>query len=363
MDNFSPEPRLPFIARLAAVLLSITLILFLMVKGSGIIIPLFFSLLIAFMVLPLAKWLERHRVPRVLAAIIAVLVFVIFVAGLGYFLGAQIGQFSKDLPQLGSRLQGWATASQNWIATRFNVDTSQQTDYLHKGAADIARFASVFAQALLLAVGGFAIYTVFVFLFTFFMLTHRSILKNFITCLFERKDHTRVAEILTETRLLANSYVVGLLIEMLIVAVLNVIVFFCFGVKYALLLGILAAVLNIIPYLGIYSATAIAAIITLANSTPQHALTVIIILLVVHLIDSNVIMPRIVGRRVKMNPLITIIAVLLGHLLWGIPGMFLFIPLAGILKIIFERVDGLQPWAILMGTEESGKEDTPKKAV
>jgi predicted PurR-regulated permease PerM len=143
--------------------------------------------------------------------------------------------------------------------------------------------------------------------------------------------------------------------------VLNVGAFLIFGVKYAFLLGVLAAVLNIIPYLGIYTATAIAAVVTLSNSSPNHALAVIAILIIIHFIDANVLMPRIVGRRVKMNPLITIVAVLMGNLLWGIPGMFLFIPLAGILKIIFERVEGLKPWAILMGTETEARADPPKK--
>jgi predicted PurR-regulated permease PerM len=167
--------------------------------------------------------------------------------------------------------------------------------------------------------------------------------------------------VITETRLLANGYIVGLLIEMVIVAVLNCTAFLIFGVKYALLLGILAAVMNIIPYLGIYTSAAIAALITLSNSSPAHALGVIIILLAIHVVDANVLMPRIVGRRVKMNPLITIAAVLVGELLWGIPGMFLFIPLAGILKIIFERVDGLKPWAILMGTETEAKQNAARK--
>jgi predicted PurR-regulated permease PerM len=360
MDD-QQEVKLPFYVRLACLLLSIILIVFIMHVGESIIIPLFFSLLIALVLLPITKWLERHRLPRSLAAIISILLFIIVIGSLFYFLGAQIGDFSKDLPQLGARMQAWVHELQGWVATKYHMDASRQLQYLNKGAADFARYASVIAQALLLAVGGFAIWTIFVFIFTFFILTHRGLLNNFITCLFQRKDQPRVNEILNETRLLANGYVLGLLIEMVIVAVLNCTAFLILGVRYALLLGILAAVLNIIPYLGIYTATAIAALITLSNSTPNHAFIVIIILLAVHLVDSNVLMPRIVGRRVKMNPLITIVAVLMGHLLWGIPGMFLFIPLAGILKIIFERVDGLKPWAILMGTEEQAKGDPPKK--
>ncbi len=361
MDEQQPI-KLPFYAHLAAVLLSLVLIVLILREGSTIFIPLFFSVLIAFMLLPLTHWLERHKMSRGAAAAVAILLFVIFISGIFYFLGAQIGAFSKDLPQLGIRMQAWVAQLQTWVSGKYHLDASRQMEYLNKGAADFARYASVVAQALLLAVGGFAIWTIFVFIFSFFILTHRALIKNFIACLFQRKDQPRVTEIVNETRLLANGYIFGLLIEMVIVAMLNCVAFFIFGVKYALLLGVLAAVLNIIPYLGIYTSAAIAALITLSNSSPAHALTVIIILLAVHLVDSNVLMPRIVGRRVKMNPLITIIAVLAGEMLWGIPGMFLFIPLAGILKIIFERVKGLEAWAILMGTEEQAKADPPKKA-
>jgi predicted PurR-regulated permease PerM len=355
------EIKLPFYARLALTLLAILLILVLMSEGKAIIIPLFFSLLIAFMLLPLTKWLERRRFPRSLAAIVSILLFVTFLSGVFYFLGQQISDFSKDVPQLVSRTQAWIADVRHWTTEHYHVNASRQIEYLNKATSGILSSASTFAQAALLAVSGFAIWTIFVFIFSFFMLTHRALLRNFITCLFQRKDQPQVEEILTGTRLLANSYVLGLIIEMVIVAVLNVGAFLIFGVKYAFLLGVLAAVLNIIPYLGIYTATAIAAVVTLSNSSPNHALAVIAILIIIHFIDANVLMPRIVGRRVKMNPLITIVAVLMGNLLWGIPGMFLFIPLAGILKIIFERVEGLKPWAILMGTETEARADPPKK--
>lgn len=114
----------------------------------------------------------------------------------------------------------------------------------------------------------------------------------------------------------------------------------------------MAAVLNVIPYLGIYTAMAISMVITLADSTPAHALTVGIVFLVAHFLDANILLPRIVGGNVKLNPLITIVAVLTGKLIWGIPGMFLFIPLTAIIRIISEKVEGLQPWAILMGEDK-----------
>lgn len=350
------ELKLPFYMRLAAILLCILLMLIMLRYGRAVIIPLFFSLLIALMLLPFTKWLERRKLPRWVAAIVSILVFVTFVGSVLYLLGAQVADFSKDLPQLGARIQEWAASIQRNIAERFGLDVTQQMTYLNDVATDIARYASLLAQAFLLAVTGFAIWTLFVFIFVYFILTHRGLLKTFLTCLFMRRDQPRVHEILSETRQLANGYVLGLLIEMVIVAVANCAAFLVFGVRYALMLGILAAVLNIIPYLGIYTATAIAALITLSNSTPNQALGVVAILLIIHFIDANILMPRLIGSRVNMNPLVTIIAVLVGNMLWGIAGMFLFIPLVGILKIIFERVDGLKPWAILIGTEEEASQ-------
>lgn len=351
----APEKQaieLPFYLRLMSVLLSIVLIIFLMHEGRSIIIPLFFSLLIALLLLPLTRWLEAHRFSRPLSAITAILVFVLFVGGILYFLGAQLYEFSRDLPDIGNRMQDWISDLQTWIAKRYQVDASHQLQYLNGLAMDFARYASLILQALLLAVSGFAVWTIFVFIFTFFILTHRLLLREFLRRLFRREDQPRVLEVMDESRVLANRYVMGLLIEMVVVAALNIAALHIFGIKYALLLGILAAVLNIIPFLGIYTATLISAVITLGNSTPNAALAVIIILLVIHFIDANLLLPRIVGRSVRMNPLVTIVAVLAGNLLWGVSGMFLFIPLAGILKIIFGSVEGFHPWALLMGTND-----------
>lgn len=356
MEQNKNPVQLPFYARLCMILLSIVLIIVLMYEAKEIIIPLFFSTLIAFLLLPLVKWMERHKLPRSLSAMLSILLFVLVVAMLFTFIGRQITSFSEDLPQLGTRIQEWIKQFQSWLDARYNVDYSHQAAYLNNLATAAGNYASVAAQGFLMAITGFIIWTIFVFIFTFFILTHRALLKRFFIELFSSHYRGRVMDGMLQTRALANSYVLGLMIEMLIVAVLNCIVLLLFGVKYAILLGVIAAVLNIIPYIGIYSATALAAIITLGNSTPAHSLQVIIILLVVHFIDANILLPRIVGSRVKMNPLITVIAVLAGSMLWGIPGMFLFIPLAAILKIVFEKVDGLKPWAILMGTdEEDGK--------
>ena len=198
----------------------------------------------------------------------------------------------------------------------------------------------------------FLVLTIFFLIFTYFILFHRRLLMNFLLALFHSDQSKKVRSVVLEVHSVINSYVVGLLLEMLVLGVLIFTALTIAGIKYALLMAVLAAVLNIIPYIGIYTSLFLSMFITLANGTGGQVLAIAIIFVVAHFIDANIILPRIVGGRVKLNPMITIIAVLMGSLLWGIPGMFLFIPLMAIFRIISEEVEDLKPWSILIGEEK-----------
>ena len=354
--------KFPFYARLALILLAVVLVIFFLMEGKAIFIPLLFSLLIAILLYPLKSFLERKlHMGRLPSSLISVLAFLLCIAAFIYFLTLQVINFSEDLPELQKRVHQIITDIQHWIAVEYHVNTHQQSDYLNKSASGIIATAANSIGNTFLSVLSLTIWTIFVFIFTFFMLFHHKLLLRFVLHLFNPKHRDDVYEVVIETRGMINSYVLGLLTEMLILSIVNSTVFIIMGIKYALLLGIMAAVLNIIPYLGIYTAMALSMLVTFTNSTPGHALSVGIALIVIHFFDSNILMPRIVGSRVKMNPLITIIAVLVGHFIWGIPGMFLFIPITAIIKIISERVEGLQPWAILIGVDDNEKVINNKK--
>jgi len=357
--------KLPFYARLALTLLAVVLILFLMQEGKTIFIPLLFALLGSVLLFPITRGLERIGLWRGVAAMISVLLFVILLGLFFYFLTLQIADFSKDLPRLQTRFMQMLQHIQYWIQRKYHVSTRDQMAYVNKNAGDWITTAANSVGNTFLSVSEIIIWGIFVIIYTYFMLFHRKLLMKFILGLFLDKQHDQVHEVIIETRSLINSYVIGLLTEMIIVAVVNSATLAIIGIPYALFLGVLAAVLNIIPYLGIYSATALSMLITFANGSGSQALAVGIVFLIIHFIDANILLPRIVGKRVKMNPFITIVAVVVGNLLWGIPGMFLFIPLTAIIKIISERVDGLKPWAILIGEDvkepNTGKKNTGRK--
>ena len=145
---------------------------------------------------------------------------------------------------------------------------------------------------------------------------------------------------------------VGLLLEALVVAVMNSVALLLLGVDYAILLGVIGALLNMLPYIG--GIVAIALPVIIASVTKDGFSTQLGILgaySLIQFIDNNFLVPFLVSSRVKINALVSVVVVLLGGALWGVAGMFLSIPFVAILKIIFDRLPEMRPWGKLLGDE------------
>lgn len=194
----------------------------------------------------------------------------------------------------------------------------------------------------------------FSFLYTFFILFHRRLILRFLVNSFKKKHSSVVYEIVYQIQYIIKRYIVGLFLQMLIVTLLTCTAFYFIDVKYTFLLGLITGIFNIIPYIGIFTALIITVLITFATSTVTHVLFVIVALVLIHAVDGNYIMPKIVGSKVQINTLIALIGLVLGEMLWGITGMFLSIPMIAIMKVIFDRVPELKPWGLLLGDESSG---------
>lgn len=344
--------KLAFYARLALILQALILILVLMHFGKNIFIPLFFSLLISFALLPVCRQLEKWRLPKGVAAILSLLLFMIIIGSLIYILSHQAASFTHNLPLVQERFMELLQSIRTWVYDTYHIDYQQQMDYMRRSAANLQSTAFRSIGTTFVGVAEVVILTIFFLIFTFFMLYHRRLFMRFILAVFPKSESPKVMDIMTNARIMINSYIIGLLTEMALLIVLLVSTLTILQIKYALLISVMAALLNVIPYLGIYTAMAISMLITFAHGTPAQSVTVGIVFIVAHFVDANILLPRIVGGHVKLNPLITIIAVLTGNLVWGVPGMFLFIPLTAIIRIISERVEALKPWAILMGEDK-----------
>ncbi|HEX2616532.1 MAG TPA: AI-2E family transporter, partial [Flavobacteriales bacterium] len=190
----------------------------------------------------------------------------------------------------------------------------------------------------------------------------KDLLVRFIVKLFGQGREKAVNEVLLQVRSVIQSYLVGLLVEAGLVAVLNSVGLLLIGVDYAILLGVIGALLNVIPYVGGLVAIALPVLVAFATQSPTAALLVVVVYLIVQFIDNNVIVPRIVASKVEVNGLVSVVVVLIGGALWGVAGMFLSLPITAILKVIFDRVPELQPFGYVLG-EGDGKPRAEKAVV
>jgi predicted PurR-regulated permease PerM len=341
-------PIRPFYYRLSLILLMLFLIAITLFYGRDIIIPFAFATLLAILLTPLNNFLENRKVSRPTAIVLSLAVSFLFIFGIIYFLSIQILAFLDDMPIIRERMNELIYSLQRWLHQRFGLSMREQTNYINtakEGGSGILGDTFLSITDILLGLTLLPIYT-------FLILYYRNMLKKFIITVFKDGNREKVEDVLRESKGVVQNYMVGLLIEMGIVAVINFIGFAIIGIEYAIFLAVFAAILNLIPYIGMLIASFFCSIVTLTTSdNTTDAIWTLLVLWIVQFFDNNIIMPRVVGSKVKINAMITILGVLIGGALCGIPGMFLSIPGIAILKVIFERVDNLKPWGMLLSDD------------
>lgn len=341
-----PTKQYPFYIQSTVVLFGLILFFYALNLLADILIPLSFAAFIAVLLNRFCNRLMRLRLPQMAAIIISMLVALILVAGIFYFLSSQIASFGATLPTLKMKLAHLITDLKNYVYLHFGINTQKQAgfinDMLNNGKSLVGKTIGTVLGTLSLIF----LIPVYVFL----MLLYKTLILNFVFEVFSEENSTRVAEILQETKAAIQSYIVGLLTETLIVAIMNSAALMLLGVPYALLIGVIGALLNMLPYIGGIIAIALPVLMaTVTKDGYSTQLGIIIAYMVIQFIDNNILVPRIVSSKVQINALISIITVLLGGALWGISGMFLSIPFTAVLKIIFDRIDDLKPWGKLLG--------------
>ena len=330
---------------------------YLAILGKEILLPLSFAFLISLLLLPFVNFLENKlKFPRAVATIVSVLLLLVAISGIFYVLGSQIAELRNEWPLLKTQLTGLFNNIQHWLATTFQVNVQQQTEYINKSAQKVLNSGGSIIEQTVLSISSIVLMLVFIIIYTLFILIYRARWMRVLVAAFTEKNKTIIYDISEHIKNIIRKYITGLFFEMAILVAVACLVFWILGIKYVFLLGLIVGVFNLIPYVGIYTALIISMAITFATVDASHALYVAIAIIGIHLVDSNLLMPKIVGSKVKINPLMVILGVVAGELLWGIPGMFLSIPYLAIAKVIFERIKNLQSLGILLGDEE----DKPK---
>ena len=338
----------PFYKKLAFNLLSLSLMGAILYVGQSILIPLFFSMLLATLLLPLVMFMEKRKINRVVAILLSLLLSIITLLGVIYFLSSQMANFFQDFDIIKERLTEVFNSAQQWVGEQFNIAIRKQEELIEDTKEKVE--AGKIVGQTFISITSFLSYIVLIPVYTFLLLYYKDLIKQFFIHIFRNDNEEQIREVLHESRLVSQSFITGLLIDVVIVFALNSTGFLILGIKYALFLALTAALLNLVPYIGMIAANIFCMLITLVSSENiSDVLWVGLVLAVVQLVDNNFLMPFIVGSKVRINAMATLIGVLVGGALCGIPGMFLAIPGIAVLKVIFDRVDGLRPYGILVG--------------
>jgi predicted PurR-regulated permease PerM len=183
-------------------------------------------------------------------------------------------------------------------------------------------------------------------------LFYRHLLLRFVFLWYNKEEHPKVQEAVRETEVIIKYYLVGIMIQIAYLIILLGGILFIFGIKHAILIGITFAILNLIPYLGALVGNLIGVLLTLTTSQEMWQIWAVLgTIAFVQFLDNNILMPRIVGSKVKVNALVSIVSIILGGAMAGVSGMFLSIPVMAVLKILFDKSNKLSQWGVLLGDE------------
>ncbi len=331
-------------------LLLIFLLFYGLVYAEFVLVPMVLGCMFAILLTPMAQAFERRGIHRTLSSFMCLLFMLFILAFLIFLLSRQIGNFIHDLPMLTEKVNRRLSDIQNYIQSQTNLSPTGQIAWLQKQidasgpliSTTLSQTTTTFAMSALIP------------LYTFFLLFYRDKVLLFFEKITPKEGHETVQGIIHRIKELVQSYLNGVIIVVFIISLIISVGLKIIGVPYAIFLGVLAGILNIIPYVGIFTVAALSIILsTLTGDGNNTPLFVFFLFLGTHLLEANIITPNIVGSKVSINTLASLVALVVGEEVWGIVGMILFIPMMGIVKVVFDNIKPLQPYGFIIGTEEN----------
>jgi predicted PurR-regulated permease PerM len=348
-----PVLKFPFYAKASLVCIGLFALTAILFFTQEIIVPIIYSTIIAIALTPIVDFLIRKGMNRVLSITITVTALILFTIALITVLSTQIVQFADSYPVLIEKFRELLKQSVHWTSNNFNISTYKINSWINEKNAELIKKGSNAIAETIISTGNALVIIVLIPVYIFMILYYQPMLIQFIYKLFKAGNQNEVHEVLSTTKVIIKNYLGGLLIEGSIVALLQTIALLIIGTEYALLLGVLCAIINIIPYVGGFVAVTLPMLIAFVTQSLSSALLVFMAFILIQLIDNNYLIPKVVASKVKLNALVSVIVVLAGGALWGIAGMFLSIPLTAIVKVVFDHIEPLKPWGFLLGNPPS----------
>jgi predicted PurR-regulated permease PerM len=342
--------KFPFFAKASIFFIGAFALIAMLYIGRAIILPLIFAAIIAIVLHPAVNLLTRFKINRIVAIIITLILAMSVILAFGLFLFSQGVRFSDAWPKMVEKLDTYLNEAITWVSGNFDVSPQKILAWITKTKSELINTSGSAIGNTLVNVGNGLVVMLLIPVYIFMMLFYQPLLIEFFRRAFGADNRTEVSLIISQIKTVIQRYLSGLFIEAVIVAALNTIALLILGIEYAFLLGILGALLNVIPYLGGLVAVALPMMVAfITKDSSWFPMYVLAAYYFIQLIDNNYIVPKIVASKVKINALVSIVVVLAFGALWGIPGMFISIPLTAIVKLIFDHIEPLKAWGFLLG--------------
>ncbi|MDX1653475.1 MAG: AI-2E family transporter [Brumimicrobium sp.] len=346
--------------RINQVLLFCFMIIAGMYFGAPFLIPFTFAVFFTTLVLPLSNLLEKKlKLGRITTSFISTLVLLLVVGGLFFVLFRQLTVFMNDLLAKKNEILGFVDKVQQQIVESTGVTLEQQEAMFKERLSGLLEELQAYISGVLSDFTDILLSFLLMLIYVFFLLINRDKFADFLMKYVPEKKKKETEKILAKVKTVANRYLWGRVQVMLVLAVMYTITFLAYDLEYSALLIVFGVLITVIPYVGPFLSGIFPVIFMMifSNSTTE-IVSFAIIVLIIQLIESYVLEPVIIGSEVQQSPLFVIIAIVLGGMIWGFAGLILFVPIFGVLKIIFDYTPGLKPAGFLIGYERKGSSES-----
>jgi len=335
--------------KIAANLIMLVLIVFICYTLQSIIVPILFSIILSVVILPLAERLEKWGLGRAASSILTLIFFIILVCGIGYVLISQTINIGQDATDIVDKIRSLGLRILDWASDKFHMSKNEIIGRAETELSNSATSIGGYITGMINSIGNSLSFGILVPIMIFFFLYYRDFFKEFFCRVFSSSPREEIENLIAKIYDVLQNYLVGLVTVMGIIAILNTIGLMLLGIDYSWFFGILAALLTIFPYVGIFIGSIIPALFALATKdSAWYAAGVIIWFQLVQTLEGNFITPKIVGGKANLNPLVSLLSFFLGGMLFGISGMILALPLMAILKVIFDSIPETQAYGFLL---------------
>lgn len=346
------------LARIFRILMILVLLVVILVYAKPFLVPLVFAGLFAMLLLPITRWLQARNLNQVVSILISILVLIVFFGLLVAFISWQVSDLADDASKMEEQLGKQVEKLRAYLSNSMGIPRQEQQKIMKQQQEAAPGRTSAFINSLLSGVGTFLTNTILVLVYIFLFQYFRDHIRQFIMKLVPREETGNTVEIIQSAEKVTRKYLTGLSLMIMSLWVMYAIGFSIVGVKNAIFFAILCGVLEIVPFVGNLVGTSLTVAVSLVQGgDTQMVLGILATYALVQFIQTYILEPLVVGAEVNINPLFTILGIVAGEMLWGIPGMILAIPLMGITKIVCDHVTPLKPFGFLIGERKKKKND------